>query len=407
MAKALDGVVVLDLTRILAGPTCTQLLGDLGADVVKIERPGMGDDTRKWGPPFVEGADGEPTSESAYYLSCNRSKRSLAIDMGNLEGQDLIRGVAAKANVVVENFKTGGLKKFGLDYAGLNALNPALVYCSITGFGQTGPYKDRAGYDYLAQGYGGIMSLTGEPDGEPIKVGVGISDIVCGMYGAVAVLAALRHAEATGEGQHIDLALLDTSIAWLAYEGANYLLSGQVPRRVGNGHPNIVPYRTFKSADGTVILAVGNDGQFRRFCAHAGLGELADDPRFATNPARGANRDALHALIEPVMATRTTAAWVEGLSGVNVPCGPVNTLDKVFEDAQVQARGMRLEMPHPLAGGDGTVPLLANPIHMSATPIRYDRPPPYAGQHTSDVLQELLGLDDRTITDLRARGVIG
>lgn len=281
MAQPLDGVRVLDFTRILAGPTCTQLLGDLGADVIKIERPGQGDDTRKWGPPFVRDGEGVETTESAYFLSCNRAKRSLAVDMATRDGQRLLREIAACSHIVVENFKAGSLKKFGLDWEGLRQVNPALVYCSITGFGQTGPYRERAGYDYLAQGYGGIMSLTGEPDGEPVKVGVGISDIMCGMYGVVGVLAALRHAERTGEGQHIDLALLDSSVAWLAYEGSNYLVSGEVPRRMGNGHPNIVPYRTFESGDGIVILAVGNDAQFQRWCKLAGADELAADPRLS------------------------------------------------------------------------------------------------------------------------------
>ncbi|MCB1885866.1 MAG: CoA transferase [Geminicoccaceae bacterium] len=406
MTTALQGVRVLDLTRILAGPTCTQLLGDLGADVIKVERPGEGDDTRKWGPPYVEDEGGDDTSESAYYLACNRGKRSVAIDLADPEGQGLIRDLAARSHVVVENFKAGGLAKYGLDYEGLRAVNPALVYGSITGFGQTGPYRERAGYDFLAQGYGGIMSLTGEPEGEPVKVGVGVSDIVCGMYGAVAVLAALRHAEATGEGQHIDLSLLDSTVAWLAYEGTNYLVSGKVPKRQGNGHPNIVPYRTFESRDGKVILAVGNDGQFRRFCRFAGVEGLADDPRFSTNPARAKNRDALHARLAPVMAGRTTAEWVEGLSGIAVPCGPVNALDRVFADAQVRARGMRIEMPHPKAGS-GTVPLLGNPIRMSATPVRYERPPPTLGQHTAEVLGEVLGLDGAALDDLRARGIIG
>ena len=406
MTTALDGVRVLDLTRILAGPTCTQLLGDLGADVIKVERPGEGDDTRKWGPPYVKDADGGDTSESAYYLACNRAKRSVAIDIASLEGQGLVRDLAARSHVVVENFKAGGLAKYGLDYAGLSAVNPALVYCSITGFGQTGPYRERAGYDFLAQGYGGIMSLTGEPDGEPVKVGVGVSDIVCGMYGAVAVLAALRHAEATGVGQHIDLSLLDATVAWLAYEGTNHLVSGKVPRRQGNGHPNIVPYRTFDSQDGKVILAVGNDGQFRRFCRFAGIDAAADDPRFQTNPARSRNRDALHALLAPVMAGRTTAEWVEGLSGIAVPCGPVNALDGVFADAQVQAREMRIEMPHPKAGA-GAVPLLGNPIKMSATPVRYERAPPTLGQQTVEVLKELLDIDGAALDGLRARGVVG
>lgn len=405
-AQALAGIRVLDLTRILAGPTCTQVLGDLGADVLKVERPGEGDDTRKWGPPYVQGSDGEPTTESAYYLCANRNKRSVAIDVSAPEGQRLVRALLGSCQVLVENFKVGGLAKYGLDYESLRRDFPALVYCSITGFGQTGPYAPRAGYDYLAQGLGGMMSLTGEPDGEPMKVGVGVADVVCGLYAATAILAALRHAEATGEGQQVDMALLDTQVAWLVNEGTNYLLSGRVPRRQGNGHPNIVPYRTFESADGHVILAVGNDAQFRRWCAFAVADDLAADPRFATNQGRVANRDALYAAMPAYTRRKTTAAWVEGLAALGVPCGPVNTLDRVFADPQVQARGMRVELPHPLAAS-GTVPVVASPIKMGATPPVHHRGPPTLGQHTDEVLQELPGLDDAERARLREAGVIG
>ena len=404
--QALAGVRVLDLTRILAGPTCTQLLGDLGADVLKIERPGAGDDTRKWGPPYVEGADGADTAESAYYLCANRNKRSVAVDIARPEGQALVRRLLAGCDLLVENFKVGDLARYGLDHARLAAEFPRLIYCSITGFGQTGPYAARAGYDYLAQGMGGIMSLTGAADGEPMKVGVGISDVMCGMYAAVAILAALRHRDRTGEGQRIDLALLDTQVAWLVNEGTNYLLSGRVPRRQGNEHPNIVPYKTFASSDGHVILAVGNDAQFRRWCAFAGAEGLAADPRFATNPLRIAHRQELYALMPPIMATRTTQDWVEGLARLGVPCGAVNRLDQVFADPQVQARGMRIDVPHATAAA-GTVPLIGNPIHMSATPPAYERGPPTLGQHTDEVLAELLGLDAETRAELRAAGVIG
>jgi crotonobetainyl-CoA:carnitine CoA-transferase CaiB-like acyl-CoA transferase len=405
-AQALAGIRVLDLTRILAGPTCTQLLGDLGADVIKIEKPGEGDDTRKWGPPYVEGRDGRPTRESAYYLSANRNKRSVAIDIAHPEGQRLVRELLGGCQVLAENFKVGGLARYGLDYASLAPAFPALVYCSITGFGQTGPYAPRAGYDYLAQGYGGIMSITGQPDGEPVKVGVGIADVMCGMYATVAILAALRHAEATGEGQHIDMALLDAQVAWLVNEGCNYLLSGRVPRRLGNEHPNIAPYKLFEAADGLVILAVGNDAQFRRWCAFAGADDLAADPRFGTNPLRVANREALYALMPAYMRRKTVQAWVDRLSELGVPCGPVNGIDRVFADPQVRARGMRIDLPHPEAAS-GTVPLIANPIKMGATPPAYRAAPPTLGQHTDEVLEELLGLGVAERRRLREAGVIG
>ena len=404
-ALPLAGLRILDLSRILAGPTCTQLLGDLGADVLKIERPGEGDDTRRWGPPFVPGQGGEDTGESAYYLAINRNKRSVAIDIAAPEGQRLVRRLLADCDVLVENFKVGGLKKYGLAWSDLEPEFPALVYCSITGFGQTGPYAPRPGYDYLAQGAGGIMSITGPPDGEPTKVGVAIADVMCGMYAATAILAALRHRDATGEGQQIDLALLDTQVAWLVNEGSNYLVSGRVPRRLGNEHANIVPYRVFESADGWVILAVGNDAQFRRWCAFAGAGELAADPRFLTNALRVGHRAELYRLMPPIMKRKTTRAWVEGLAAVGVPCGPVNDIAQVFADPQIAARGMRIEVAHP-AARDGTVPLIANPIRMSRTPPTCRRAPPLLGQHTDEVLRERLGLCDGDLARLRAAGVI-
>ena len=405
MAQALAGIRVLDLTRILAGPSCTQLLGDLGADVIKIERPRAGDDTRKWGPPYVQGHDG-PAAESAYYLCANRNKRSVAIDIATELGQGLIRRLLARCDVLVENFKVGDLARYGLGWEQLEGRFPWLVYCSITGFGQTGPYAPRAGYDYLAQGLGGIMSLTGEPDGLPMKVGVGIADIMCGMYAAVAILAALRHRDATGRGQAIDAALLDTQVAWLANEGTNFLLSGQVPPRQGTEHPNIVPYKTFKSADGFVILAVGNDAQFQKWCRFAGAAELAADPRFATNSLRVRHRRELYALMPAFMRAKTTAEWADGLAGLGVPCGPVNTLDQVFADPQVQARGMRLDLPHPSASA-GTVPLVANPLKMSLTPPDYRHSPPTLGEHSDEVLEELLGLGEAERAQLRAAGTIG
>jgi crotonobetainyl-CoA:carnitine CoA-transferase CaiB-like acyl-CoA transferase len=405
-AQALSGIRVLDLTRILAGPTCTQLLGDLGADIVKIERPGAGDDTRKWGPPYVVGRDGEPTAESAYYLCANRNKRSVAIDIARPEGQALVRRLLTGCDVLVENFKVGDLARYDLGYDQLRAELPRLVYCSITGFGQTGPYAPRAGYDYLAQGLGGIMSLTGEPAGEPMKVGVGIADVMCGMYATVAILAALRHRDATGLGQHIDLALLDTQVAWLINEGTNYLLSGQVPLRRGNEHPNIVPYKVFESRDGYVILAVGNDGQFQKWCRFAGADDLARDPRFATNSLRVRHRQELYALMPAYMRAKTTTTWVDGLAALGVPCSPVNTLDQVFEDPQVKARGMRIDVPHASAAA-GSVPLIANPIRMSRTPPAYQRSPPTLGEHTDAVLAELLGLDEEERERLREAGIIG
>ncbi|MGD9507206.1 MAG: CaiB/BaiF CoA transferase family protein [Geminicoccaceae bacterium] len=405
MTEALAGIRVLDLSRILAGPTCTQLLGDLGADVVKIERPGAGDDTRKWGPPYVQGRDG-PTAESAYYLCANRNKRSVAIDIASREGQALVRRLLARCDVLVENFKVGDLARYGLGWEQLRQEFPRLVYCSITGFGQTGPYAPRAGYDYLAQGLGGIMSITGDPEGLPMKVGVGIADVMCGMYATVAILAALRHRDATGEGQQIDAALLDTQIAWLINEGTNFLLSGKVPRRLGTEHPNIVPYKTFESADGYVILAVGNDGQFQKWCDFAEAPELAADPRFATNSLRIQHRSELYALMPEVMRRKTTKEWVDGLAALGVPCGPVNSLDRVFADPQVQARDMRLDMPHAAAAA-GSVPLIANPLKMSVTPPSYRHSPPTLGEHTDEVLHELLGLDQVELARLRAAGAIG
>lgn len=402
----LQGLRVLDLTRILAGPVCTQLFGDLGADVIKVERPGAGDDTRKWGPPYVKNADGMDTSESAYYLSANRNKRSLAIDVANPEGVVLLKRLLHRCDVLVENFKVGGLDKYGLSYAALRQEFPGLVYCSITGFGQTGPYASQAGYDYLAQGMGGVMAVTGEPDGQPMKVGVAIADIMCGMYASTAILAAVRHRDATGQGQHIDLALLDTQVAWLANVGLNYLTSGKEPKRLGNQHPNIVPYQVFAAADGYFILAVGNDGQFRKFCDFAKLEGVADDARYATNDARVQNRDELIPLIEAVTRQYTKDHWLDGLAGIGVPAGPVNTVSEAFADPQVRHRGMQITMPHPAAGPDG-VSLIGNPVKMSETPVSYRHAPPVLGQHTDEVLSELLEMGAAECEALRAIGVIG
>ena len=405
MTGPLKGLRVFDLTRILAGPTCTQLLGDMGAEVIKIERPGQGDDTRKWGPPFIKDEHGAETTASAYYLASNRNKRSLTLDISTPGGQALARRLIAKCDLLVENFKVGTLARYGLSYGDLEAEFPELVYCSITGFGQTGPYAPRAGYDYLAQGMGGLMSLTGAPEGAPTKVGIGIADIMCGMYAATAVLAALRHRDQGGGGQHIDLGLLDTQVAWLTYEGVNYLTSGQLPKRVGNQHPNVVPYSVLPCADGNFILAVGNDAQFARFCAFAGAPELAEDARFETNAERVRNRDALYAILPKLTAGKPQAAWLDGLTALGVPCGPVNTLDKVFADPQVVHRGMHITVPYAEAAG-GKIELIGNPIKYSKTPVAYDRPPPKLGEHTEQVLAELLDLSPAEVAALREQGVV-
>ncbi len=401
----LAGIRIFDLTRILAGPTCTQLLGDLGADVIKVERPGIGDDTRSWGPPYVKDANGGDTTESAYYLSANRNKRSITIDLRSAEGVALAKRMIAKCDVLIENFKVGSLAKLGLGYDDLKDEFPALVYCSVTGFGQTGPYAERTGYDFLAQGLGGIMSITGTPGGEPMKVGVGIADVMTGMYASTAILAALRHRDATGEGQHIDTCLLDTQVSWLINEGTNYLVSGKIPTRLGNEHPNIVPYKVFATSDGYVILAVGNDRQFQDWCRCAGADDLAGDPDFATNPLRIVNRRRLYEAMPAYMESKTTEEWLKLLAGAKVPCSPVNNIEQVFENEQVRARGMRIEMDHPKAGS-GKVPLIANPLKMSATPPQYRMAPPVLGQHTDEVLAEVLGLDDAEIADLKKAGTV-
>jgi len=405
-AGALAGLRVLDLSRVLAGPWAGQLLADLGADVVKVERPGQGDDTRAWGPPWLDDGEGRATSEAAYYLSANRNKRSITVDLSEPEGQRLVRELAAQADIVIENFKVGGLEQYGLDHASLRAQNPRLIYCSITGFGQTGPYAPRAGYDFLIQGMGGLMSLTGRPDHEagegPMKVGVALTDVMTGLYATVAMLAALSHRERTGEGQHIDMALLDVQVACLANQASNYLVGGAVPHRMGNAHPNIVPYQEFPTADGYMIIAVGNDGQFGKLCAALDHAEWASDERFTTNPQRVKHRAELIGLLREVTSTRNTADWVAAMEGAGVPCGPINTLDRVFEDPQVQARGLRIEMPHPLAG---TVPLVANPIRLSESPVAYRQAPPTLGQHTDEVLAEWLGLGADEAASLHARGI--
>ncbi|MGE8303896.1 MULTISPECIES: CaiB/BaiF CoA-transferase family protein [Pseudomonas] len=404
---ALSHLRVLDLSRVLAGPWSGQILADLGADVIKVERPGNGDDTRSWGPPFLRDARGENTSEAAYYLSANRNKRSVTIDFTQPEGQRLVRELAAKSDIVIENFKVGGLAAYGLDYQSLKALNPKLIYCSITGFGQTGPYAKRAGYDFMIQGLGGLMSLTGRPEGEegagPVKVGVALTDILTGLYSTVAILAALAHRDQTGAGQHVDMALLDVQVACLANQAMNYLTTGTPPRRLGNAHPNIVPYQDFPTADGDFILTVGNDGQFRKFAEVAGQPQWADDPRFATNKLRVANRAELIPLIRQATVFKTTAEWVSQLEKAGVPCGPINDLAQMFQDPQVVARGLAVTIPHPLAG---SVPQVASPIRLSETPVEYRRAPPLLGEHTEAVLSEVLGLDADAVHRLRSAGVL-
>jgi len=401
----LHGVRVLDLTRILAGPSCTQILGDLGADVIKIERPGKGDDTRSFAPPFLKDSAGQATRESAYFLACNRNKRSVTVDLAKPEGQKLIRELVRKCDVLVENFKTGSLDQYGLSYDGVKNENPRMVYCSITGFGQTGPYAPRPGYDFLIQGMGGIMSLTGEKDGMPQKVGVSIADLMTGMYACVAINAAVYRAKVSGVGQFIDIGMLDTHVAWLANIGMNYLHSGDLGR-LGNDHPNIVPYRPFKTADGEIIIVVGNDEQFRRFCQIAGRPDLATDPKYGTNQMRVRNRLELAGILDPIVASRTSADWLEVLEKGGIGCGPINNLKQVFENPQVLARGMVHEMQHSLNGGT-PARLLASPIKLSGTPVTYRHAPPLLGEHTNEVLSEVLGLDDAEIGKLRGEKVIG
>ncbi|MBX8488852.1 CoA transferase [Pseudomonas cichorii] len=404
---ALSHIRVLDLSRVLAGPWAGQILADLGADVIKVERPGNGDDTRSWGPPFLKDPAGENTSEAAYYLSANRNKQSVTIDFTRPEGQKLVRELAARSDIVIENFKVGGLAAYGLDYEALKAINPRLIYCSITGFGQSGPYARRAGYDFMIQGLGGLMSLTGRPEGEegagPVKVGVALTDILTGLYSTSAMLAALAHRDQSGIGQHIDMALLDVQVACLANQAMNYLTTGNAPRRLGNAHPNIVPYQDFPTADGDFILTVGNDSQFRKFAEVAGQAQWADDPRFQTNKLRVTHRAELIPLIRQVTVFRTTAQWVEALEVAGVPCGPINDLAQVFADPQVRARGLAIEMPHALGG---SVAQVASPIRLSETPVEYRRAPPLLGEHTQEVLQNILGLKAEEVLALREAGVL-
>ncbi len=408
MPGPLSHLMILDLSRVLAGPWCTQLLADLGATVIKIERPGTGDDTRAWGPPFLKDQGGNDTAEAAYFLACNRGKQSVAIDFTRPEGRDLVLALARESDVLVENFKVGGLAKHGLDYPPVAAINPRLVYASITGFGQDGPYADRAGYDFIIQGMSGFMSVTGErddlPGGGPQKAGVAITDLMTGMYTTVAVLAALAHRDRTGAGQWIDACLFDSAVAMMSVVNMNYLVSGVAPERAGNAHQNIVPYQVFRCLDGHLILAVGNDGQFARFCDIAGRPSLARDPRFSTNAERVRNRDTLVPLIDGLMRVRTQRDWLAALEGAGIPGGPINRVDQVFADPQVAARGMRLDLPHPLAG---SVPQVGVPVRLSATPPSPVAAPPLLGEHTASVLQQRLGIDARRLEDLAARGIVG
>ncbi|MCD6733898.1 MAG: CoA transferase [Burkholderiaceae bacterium] len=402
MKAALNGIRVLDLTRVLAGPWCSQNLADLGADVIKVERPGAGDDTRAWGPPFLKDREGRDTADAAYYLAANRNKRSVEIDLASAAGQQAVRELARSSDVVLENYKVGQLRKYGLDYASLAAVNPRLVYCSVTGFGQTGPWAHRAGYDFIIQGLGGLMSITGEaderPGGGPQKVGVAVSDLMTGMYATQAVLAALLHRERTGEGQYIDVALLDVQVAMLANMNTNFLVSGQPPRRWGNAHPNIVPYQAFRAADQWIVVAVGNDDQYRRFCELAGRPDLHRDERFARNSNRVRNRETLVPMIADLVAQHPATWWLEALERAGVPCGPINDLRQVFDNEQVRARGLRIDIEREDAG---PVPLVGSPLKMSATPPSYRLPPPRLGEHTAQVLRELLGYDDAAIAAVR------
>ncbi len=403
---ALSYLRVLDLSRVLAAPWATQILGDLGAEVIKIEKPGEGDETRHFGPPFLKTPD-NGKGDATYFLTANRNKKSVAIDFAKPEGADLVRRLSRRAHVVVENFKTGALERYGLDYKSLAAANPGLIYCSLTGFGHTGPYKDKAGYDYLIQGMGGLMSVTGQPDGapgaEPMKVGVAVSDLVTGLYTAVAILTAIIHQGRTGEGQEIDMALFDCQAAALANQATNYLAGGMVPGRLGNAHPNIVPYQVFETSDGHLILAVANDGQFRRFVEAAGIGSLASDPRFATNAERVGHRAILIERLKPLFRERSTEGWIELLEAANVPCGPINRVDQVFSDPQAVARGLTVTMNH---AAIGALALPASPLRLLGTPPEYRTAPPLLGQHTDEVLTGILGLDADQIARLRKSGIV-
>ena len=407
MPGPLSHIRVLDLSRVLAGPWAGQNLADLGAEVIKVERPGVGDDTRGWGPPYLKDAEGRDTTEAAYYASVNRNKKSVTLDIGKPDGQAIIRELAAKCDVLIENYKLGTLARYGLDYETLRKSNPRLIYCSVTGFGQDGPYAPRPGYDFIFQGMGGLMSITGERDGEigagPMKVGIAITDVLTGMYASVAICAAITHVERTGQGQYIDMALLDTIVAFNANQAVSYMASGNIPQRWGNAHPNVVPYEVFATSDGHLILAVGNDGQHARFWNVAGRPEIAADPLFKTNSQRIINRRALIPLIAEVMATRTKAEWIAQLEAATVPCGPINNMQEVFEDAQVNHRGLRVDMPHALGG---VAPVVASPMRFSETPVEYRISPPLLGAYNEEIYQGLLGKSAAEMEKLKGAGIV-
>jgi crotonobetainyl-CoA:carnitine CoA-transferase CaiB-like acyl-CoA transferase len=407
MPGPLSHIRVLDLSRVLAGPWASQNLGDLGAEVIKIERPGPGDDTRGWGPPWLKDANGRDTSEAAYFLSVNRNKKSVTLDISKPEGQGIVRQLAARCQVLIENYKVGTLKRYGLGYEDLRKVNPGLIYCSVTGFGQDGPYAPRPGYDFIFQGMGGLMSITGERDGQPgagpQKVGIAITDVLTGMYASLAICGALTHRERTGQGQYIDCALLDTIVAFNANQIVSYFCSGKIPLRWGNAHAQVVPYEVFPTADGHIILAVGNDGQFQRFCEVAGCSELAEEPRFKTNSARIVHRAELIPLIAEIMRTRTKHEWIEALEAATVPCGPINNMKEVFEDPQVQHKKLRVDIAHPLGGA---APVVASPMRLSETPVDYRLAPPLLGQHNEEILKGLLGKSDAELDRLKASGII-
>ena len=404
MNGPLSGIRVFDLTRVLAGPSCVQILGDLGAEVIKVEQPNVGDDTRKFGPPFLKDMDGNDTTESGYYMATNRNKRSLTLNLTSKKGQDIARQLISKSDILVENFKVGNLSKYNLSYDNLRDEYPSLIYCSITGFGQTGPLAEQPGYDFMAQGMGGLMSVTGPKDGEPHRVGVPIADLTAGLWATIAICAAVRHKEQTGEGQHLDISLLDTQVASLSIQGLNYLTSGDVPQLLGNAHPNIVPYQVFPVADGDIIIAVGNDNQFDRFAKFINMPQLATDERFSTNDKRVINREILTQILNEKMLEKKSSYWLTGLEKIGISAGPINKINQVFENEQVLERGMKIEMNHDLT--DTGVNLIGNPIHMSATPPTYRYPPPILGQHTDEILTEILEIPLAKITELKSEGVI-
>jgi crotonobetainyl-CoA:carnitine CoA-transferase CaiB-like acyl-CoA transferase len=407
MLRPLSHIRVLDLSRVLAGPWASQNLADLGAEIIKVERPGAGDDTRGWGPPWFKDREGRDTSDSSYYLSCNRGKKSMTLDISKPEGQKIVRELAAKCDVLIENYKVGTLARYGLSYEQLHEINPRLIYCSITGFGQSGPYAPRPGYDFVFQGMGGLMSITGErdelPGGGPMKVGIAITDILTGMYASLAISAAITHVERGGGGQHIDMALLDCMVAFNANQISGYLVSGNIPKRYGNAHANVVPYQVFPCRDGHIILATGNDSQFASFCKVAGRPELAEDERFRLMSGRIVNRDALIPMIAGIMKQRVMHDWIALLEAANVPCGPINNMRQVFEDPQVRHRGLKVEIP---TAAGVPCPTVASPMRFSGTPVEYTLPPPTLGQHTQEILQELLGMDLQAVDALAAKGIV-